>query len=364
VTRIVLITGTPANVRDGSGTYVGISALQKALLALGVEVVLIEPSSPLRSAFSRLWFNYRAKRIAQVPGADAIVGFDLDGLFLSPNGALDVACIKGVLAEELKFEKGLARANLRLQSWFEGRRVRQASRVLTTSHYAAHSLEKRYGVPAREVRIVPELIDLAHWQAALGQFPRERRPQASILCVAHLYPRKDVATLLRAMQRLESKAVLRIVGIGPELKRLRRLCRTLHLEGRVTFLEHVSFAQLAQEYRNADVFCLPSRQEGFGIVLLEAMAAGLPVVAARAAAIPEVILDGQCGLLVEPGDAVGFAAALDLLLTKPAMRQRLGQAGIARAARYDAPLVARQFLAAIGKAASKAASSDEAASSS
>ena len=371
VTRIVFITGTAATVREGSGTYVGISALQKALVALGVEVMLIEPPAALRSARARLWFNYRARRKALIPGAQAIVGFDLDGIFVSARDALnvaciDVACIKGVLAEELRFERGLERANLQVQSWFEKKRVRQAGRVLTTSCYAARSLEQHYGIPASRVRIVPELIDLAHWQAALAQSTRQHRVQASILCVAHLYARKDVATLLRAMQRLQTTAVLRIVGIGPELPRLRRLSRQLNLESRVTFLEHISFTQLAHEYRNADVFCLPSRQEGFGIVLLEAMAAGLPVVAARAAAIPEVVPDGQCGVLVEPGDAAGFAAALDALLKDPALRQRLGQAGFARAAEYDAPRVARDFLAAIGSAAcsEEAASSGKAASSS
>lgn len=351
VTRIVFIAGT-ATVREGSGTYVGISALQKALVALGVEVVLVEPPAPLRSVFARLWFNYRARKKAQAPGAHAIVGFDLDGIFVSARGAQNVASIKGVLAEEQRFEQGLERLNLRLQSLFERRRVRRADRVFTTSHYAARSLEQHYGIPAASVHIVPELIDLAHWQGALAQAPDERRADASILCVAHLYPRKDVATLLRAIERLEAKAVLRIVGIGPELARLRRLSCQLHLDGRVTFLEHLSFAQLAQEYRNADVFCLPSRQEGFGIVLLEAMAAGLPIVASRAAAIPEVVPDGQCGLLVEPGDAAAFAAALDALLKDSGLRQSLGQAGRERAERYDAAVVARKFLAAIGQAAS------------
>ncbi len=357
VTRIVFITGTATTVREGSGTYVGISALQKALVALGVEVVLIEPPAALRSAVARLWFNYRAGRRTQIPGTHAIVGFDLDGIFIPARDALDVTCIdvasiKGVLAEELRFERGLVRASLRLQSWFEKRRVQQAGRVLTTSQYAARSLERHYGVPAGHVRIVPELIDLAHWQAALARSPQEHRAQPGILCVAHLYPRKDVATLLRAIRQMETDALLRIVGIGPELTRLRRLCRDLHLESRVTFLEHISFAQLAQEYRNADVFCLPSRQEGFGIVLLEAMAAGLPVVAARTAAIPEVVPDGQCGLLVEPGDVAGFAAALDALLKDSALRQRLGNAGLARAEQYDAPCIGREFLAAIGTAAS------------
>lgn len=346
--HIVFVTGTPTSVREGSGTYVGISALRDALLASGVDVMLIAPGEQQLSAIGRLWFNYRARTNSQLRRSNVMVGFDLDGVFIAAGGALDVACIKGVIAEELKFEKGLQRLRLLLQSYFEKRRVRNADRVLTTSHYAAESIEKHYGVLAEQISIVPELIDLRRWQTALQQAHRESRSEASILCVDHLYRRKDVATLLRAMARLQSPAVLRIVGVGPELARLRRLSRKLHIEGRVKFLGHVSFVELAQEYRSADIFCFPSRQEGFGIVLLEAMAAGLPVIASRTTAIPEIVLDRQNGLLVEPGDVAGFATAMDELLQSPMTRERLGRAGLERVALYDAPLVAHQFLMALG----------------
>jgi phosphatidyl-myo-inositol dimannoside synthase len=347
-THIVFVTGTPTSVREGSGTYVGICALRDALIASGVDVMLVAPGEQQLSAIGRLWFNYRARTNSQLRRSNVVVGFDLDGVFIAAHDALDVACVKGVIAEELRFEKGLQRLSLLLQSYFEKRRVRNADRVLTTSHYAAEAVEKHYGVPAEQICIVPELIDLGRWQTALQQANRESRSEASILCVDHLYRRKDVATLLRAMARVQSPAVLRIVGVGPELARLRRLSRKLHIEDRVKFLEHLSFAQLAQEYRSADIFCFPSRQEGFGIVLLEAMAAGLPIVASQTSAIPETVLDRQCGLLVEPGDFAGFAAAMDELLQSPITRERLGRAGLQRVALYDAPLVAHQFLAALG----------------
>jgi glycosyltransferase involved in cell wall biosynthesis len=169
-----------------------------------------------------------------------------------------------------------------------------------------------------------------------------------ILSVAHLYRRKDIATLLEAAARMKTPARLRIVGDGPERGRLARLCRRRGLDSRVTFRGHVPFAELAAEYRSAGIFCLPSRQEGFGIVLLEAMAAGLAVVAARAGAVPEIVMDGKTGVLVPPGDPETLAEALDGLLRDAALRKRLGEAGERRAASYDAPLVARLFLDAIG----------------
>jgi glycosyltransferase involved in cell wall biosynthesis len=157
-----------------------------------------------------------------------------------------------------------------------------------------------------------------------------------------------VATLVEAMASLRAAAVLRVVGDGPGLSRLRRLARRLALAERVEFLGHVPLARLAAEYARASLFCLPSRQEGFGIVFLEAMAAGLPIVAARAAAVEELLGDGESAVLVPPGDEAALAAALDALLGDAPLRQRLGAAGRRRVERYDAPIVARRFLEAIG----------------
>jgi glycosyltransferase involved in cell wall biosynthesis len=126
------------------------------------------------------------------------------------------------------------------------------------------------------------------------------------------------------------------------------LAKELRLGDRVALLEHVPFGRLVEEYRNADLFCLPSLQEGFGIVFVEAMAAGLPIVACRVAAVPEVVPDGECGMLVPPRDEPALAIALERLLSDEGERKRLGAAGRLRAARYDAPLVGRQFLEAIG----------------
>jgi glycosyltransferase involved in cell wall biosynthesis len=153
------------------------------------------------------------------------------------------------------------------------------------------------------------------------------------------------------MSRLPKETVVRVVGTGPELERLRRQADDLALGGRAEFLGHVPFDRLAAEYRRADVFCLPSRQEGFGIVFLEAMAAGLPIVAARAAAVPEVVLDGVCGILVPPGNPEALAGALNRLLSSAVERHRMGEAGHRRVSIYDAPLVAARFLEAVGLAA-------------
>jgi glycosyltransferase involved in cell wall biosynthesis len=98
------------------------------------------------------------------------------------------------------------------------------------------------------------------------------------------------------------------------------------------------------EYRACDLFCLPSVQEGFGIVLLEAMAAGKAIVATRAAAIPEV---APHGLLVEPENPEALAAAIEELYRSPAKRTELGRTGAQWVEQFDAPRVARLFLEAV-----------------
>jgi glycosyltransferase involved in cell wall biosynthesis len=347
---LLFVTGTPTSVRAGSGTAVGISVLRDSLEAQGHRVRLLAPSPGPTGSVStveRLRFAYRIRHAAREHKADAVVAFDLDGVFLARSGAPHAAAVKGVLADELRFERGRVRTTLRIQSWFERAHVRRADIVITPSRYSAGRIQALYGRPVSEIRIVPELIDLARWNAALASASISGASGLTILCVAHLYPRKNVHALLAALARSRSRALLRIVGIGPELSRLKTLARDLGLESRVDFPGHLPYASLAAEYRRADVFCLPSLQEGFGIVFLEAMAAGLPIVAVRAGAVPEVVTEGQCGLFAQPGDVDGLAQALDRLLEDEGERRRLAEGGRKRVRRYDAPRVAAEFLDAL-----------------
>ena len=348
--RLLFVTGTPAGVRQGSGTFVGISVLRQALEDAGHRVEQLAPSVSSHALLPRLAFNLAARRDAARRGAfDAVVGFDLDGLFVRVPGARRVASIKGVIADERRFERGWTRFAMGLAARLERANVRRADVVLTTSAYAATRIVEEYGVERSRIAVVPEPIALARWKTALDAAPRAPRGgEAVVLCVAHLYPRKNVAALVRAMTMLEAPVRLRIVGTGPETPKLEALVRELGLGNRAAILGHVPFESLVAEYRNADVFCLPSLQEGFGIVFLEAMAAGLPIVACRAAAVPEVVPDGECGLLVPPHEIRALASALDRLASDASERTRLGEAGRRRVARYDAPLVASELLEAIG----------------
>jgi glycosyltransferase involved in cell wall biosynthesis len=115
----------------------------------------------------------------------------------------------------------------------------------------------------------------------------------------------------------------------------------------VTFLGDVSRQALAVEYVGAACFCLPTVQEGFGIVFAEAMAAGLPVIACRAAAVPEVVEDRRTGLLVNPRSPEELAMAMETVLRNDGLRAALGAAGARRAEMFDLERVAARFLAAL-----------------
>jgi glycosyltransferase involved in cell wall biosynthesis len=343
--HLIFVTGTPASISEGSGTWVGISVLRQAIVALGHEVTLI--NAERQGMLGRIVFNLQARSRLKKMKADVLIGFDLDGVFVRNDSFLHVAAIKGVLADEASHEHGVSRLELAVLARLEARHVRNCDRVITTSNYSSERISRFYGTDPERVVVVPELIDLSSWRRGLANAVLIDGP-SRILCVAHLYPRKGIDTLLRAFAHLQRQAVLRIVGVGPEHEHLIHLVRDLGITDRVQFLGHLPFDALTAEYRNATIFALPTAQEGFGIVFLEAMASSLPVVAGRAAAVPEVVADGVTALLVDPSDEAELKSGLESLLDDPSRRAAMGAAGLERVQRYDAPVVARQFLDALG----------------
>ncbi|MGH3003194.1 MAG: glycosyltransferase family 4 protein [Gaiellaceae bacterium] len=152
-----------------------------------------------------------------------------------------------------------------------------------------------------------------------------------VLAVGRLIAQKDHATLLRAFARVHRElpeARLAILGWGPLEDETRSLAAELGLADAVVVAGRV---EPRDWLLRADVFAHTSRWEGFGIVLLEAMLGGLPVVATRVSAVPEIVADGETGLLAEAGDDTGIAALLLELLRDGGRRDALGHAGRARA---------------------------------
>ncbi len=334
----------------GSGTFVGIQTLCDALRNLGVDLELVTPQFRLPIyTLERIVFN-ESLQFRERGGFDATVGFDLDGYRIAGrSGQPHIAALKGVIADEFRNEAGLTRATMRVQAHFERIHVHRASAVLATSRYSAEAAREAYRLP-QAPRIVPELIDLSAWRRLLEVNPAPRnQEQFKVLSVCRFYPRKRLHLILEAAAFLRDRIpglAVRLVGNGPEAAGLRELHGRLRLADTVEFLGDVTREQLAAEYNRCDLFCLPSVQEGFGVVFLEAMGAGKPIVAARAAAVPEVV---PYGVLVERDNAEALAAGIESLYRAPALRAKLAAAGSEWVEQFDAPRVAGLFLDEVGR---------------
>lgn len=167
---------------------------------------------------------------------------------------------------------------------------------------------------------------------------RERQPHSEptrLLCVGRLTPAKGQMVLLQAVQALVQKGVplqLRMVGDGPDRPKLEAATQQWGLQGHVQFLGSVGQAQVRDEMAHADLFVLPSFAEGIPVVLMEAMASGLPCVSSPVNGIPELIEHRATGWLTPAGDAAALALALQELIEQPQLRQGLARQGRSRVA--------------------------------
>jgi glycosyltransferase involved in cell wall biosynthesis len=215
--------------------------------------------------------------------------------------------------------------------------VRRAARVLTGSEWTKRDLVERYGVAPEKVVITPYGVD-----PLFGPDGRAADGAPYALFVGGLEPRKNPLAALEAIALADGN--LRLVVAGPEKGRraeLGRVAAQLGLGSRVEVRGHVAGDELAALYRGASCLVFPSRYEGFGLPVLEAMASGTPVVATTASSVPEVA--GDAAILVDPGDPVALAGGIERAI---ADRERLRAAGLERVRSYSWSETGRRTLAA------------------
>jgi glycosyltransferase involved in cell wall biosynthesis len=178
-----------------------------------------------------------------------------------------------------------------------------------------------------------ENLHIVHCGIHPGPAPEERPAgdsPARLLSVGQLLPRKGHAVLIEALAELAAEGVeieATIVGGGPERERLEQMAGEMGIGERVRFTGALGQDELPALYEAANIFCLASFAEGVPVVLMEAMAHGVPVVATRIAGIPELVADGETGLVVAPGRAADLAAAIRRLAGDRELAARLGGAG-------------------------------------
>ncbi len=241
----------------------------------------------------------------------------------------------------------------------ETRLMREVDHIVAGSPMDERHMVEEYGAPANRITVIPPGVDVTHF------YPRSR-PKARatigadpdtflILFVGRIEPLKGVETLLRAVKvmserccRLEDMQVLIIGGdasvppeqMDEEMARLMRLCAELGLDHLVTFLGKKGQDVLPDYYSAADVVVMPSHYESFGMVALEAMACGTPVVASRVGGLMFTVIDGVTGLHVRSGDPEELAGKLRLLMENPRLRRRLGEQAWHVAQQYAWPRIA------------------------
>lgn len=190
--------------------------------------------------------------------------------------------------------------------------------------------------------------------SALRPAPREPAPHRTILYTGRFDPYKNLAGLIRAFAELRPRAKtdvrLRIVGPpDPRYPEPRRLAAELGVNPWIDWSGYLADDALARAYQQADVFVLPSRYEGFGLTVLEAMACGTPVVCSNRSSLPEVA--GDAARLVDPDDTAAIAGAIETVLNDPATAAGMRERGLAQAARFTWDQTAERTLQAYRYAA-------------
>ena len=192
-----------------------------------------------------------------------------------------------------------------------------ADKISVPSNYAAQTFVDN-GVSIDKIFVNGMGVDLKLFQAPASR-PVDRKPR--IIFAGGVGIRKGIPWLINAFKRLSSKAELHLIGpISSGYKDMLRISvnKDIHIRGAL------SKSQLATEYSRGDIFCLPSLEEGYGMVIPQAMACGLPVVTTRVVGAADLLDHGYNGLIVAPGDSVALADALERLIDDIPLRVSMG----------------------------------------
>jgi glycosyltransferase involved in cell wall biosynthesis len=248
--------------------------------------------------------------------------FDTVFSFLIHANAI-AAAASGALGGGVRFIQSIqtTQPNPRWHWWLQSIIHGRAEQVGVPSPSAAEVARDWSGVPPAKLRVIANAVDVeqfAHLNPPLNDKP------LSVGFIGRLDPVKRLPDLIRAVGLLRGRVRLHVFGEGSERPALERLIRHLQLTEIVTL--HGTVPRPQDALRRIGLLVLPSKAEGFGLVLIEAMAAGVPVLATNVPGIRDVVRNGETGLLV-PCDAGALAAGLERLVDDPDLRHRLAAAG-------------------------------------
>jgi 1,4-alpha-glucan branching enzyme len=224
---------------------------------------------------------------------------------------------------------------------------RLASKLVVNSAFMKNNVSNFYGINPDKIAIIPNGVNLEKFNNSHGQ-KKDLEGDPSILFLGLVSKLKGVDVLIEAVAKLRfdlPDLKLHIVGHGDDIREsLLQLIKRLHLENFVIFHGAADPATTPAYYKSADIFVHPSRYEGFGITILEAMASGIPIVASSIGSFTEILVNGQTALLFRREDPDDLAKALLSLAQDSALKKRLSQNGLTEVQNYSWQKISKKYV--------------------
>lgn len=207
-----------------------------------------------------------------------------------------------------------------IQKFFRKYVIRYASAYLASSTKSKEA-QLAYGAEAERCFVSFLTVDIDKYLLEIRNGEKGR-----ILYAGSLIERKGVDLLLKALRGIEEEYLLVLAGSGPEEERLKQLAKELGIEGKVEFLGYLSREELIKEYERSSIFVLPTREDCFALVIIEAMCAGLPIISSiYADGAYDLVKDGENGYMIDPYNREQFQSCLQKLLRNPIEAENMGK---------------------------------------
>jgi len=332
--NITIINSWPSSIKLGSGAAFFMKGLSTQLKKKGrnLKIFCLDESHKSYHLYlmKRIIFNillaFKTKFNNEI-----VLGFDFDGFCVSRKNNFFIAFPRGILADIAPHEKRLNYLSLKFQAFLEKINLKRAGLIIVSSQYAKKKVVKLYNINLDKIAIIANGFELNTWKKYLSSQLLKKRNKKRILGVAKFYPRKKVEVLIKAFNLVLKKnknVELFLVGDGFELTKMKNLVKKLNINNYVVFCGNVvDREKMAFLYKNCDIFCHPSIQENFSNVLLEAMASSKPIVAAKAASMPEIVKNRVNGLLFPPNNSKILSEKLLELINDNSFCLKLGKKG-------------------------------------
>ncbi len=272
-----------------------------------------------------------------MPGANCAL---LPHYLQRESGAPLLLSVYDWIPNELAFYHGFEASKHRLHWWVSKKRFKYFDGFVVNSSFVERIVA---GAGLKNIEMIPNGVDVA--DTPLSALPLQGSP--NILFWGRLYPKKGLEFLLKASADIASSRPefhLFVGGTGPDEARCKKLCRDLGISSQVTWLGFLGDAELRRYLKSCDFCVLPSIYEGFGISILEAMAAGKPVITSATGGQTDFARDGHNALLVDLNSPGALAQAIDTLIRDTRLRARLGENAAETARHYGWQEIAETYL--------------------